>query len=82
MGEVEVETLVEGEGFGVVIEGDVDLGARIAERVVLEPGDYFLLITDADSALYGARLEYCNSWAGRVGNLPQKETERHRFRQS
>jgi hypothetical protein len=45
VGKVKVEALVERESLGAAVEGDVDLGARVAERVVLEAGYDFLLVS-------------------------------------
>lgn len=55
VGEVEVEGLVEREGLGIVVEGGVDLGARVAEGVVFEAGHDFLLVADADCSLKKCR---------------------------
>lgn len=52
VGKVKVETLVKGESLCVVIQGDVDLRARVAEGMVLQPSEDFLLIANADCSLH------------------------------
>ncbi len=56
MREVKIQTLVQGEGDRVVVERGVDLAARVPERVVLQPGERFLHVPDADGAA-GGRCE-------------------------
>lgn len=48
--EVKVEGLVQGKGLHVRVERGVDLRARVAEGVVFEAGNDFLLVADADGA--------------------------------
>jgi hypothetical protein len=54
--EIEVDGLVQGEGYSVVVECYVDLAARVAQSVVLEAGERFLDVAYADCATCG-RLE-------------------------
>ena len=51
MREVKVEALVEREGLRVIVEGGVDLRARVPECVVPETRDDLLLVADADGTL-------------------------------
>lgn len=52
VGKVKVETLVKGESLRVVIQGDVDLRARVAEGMVLQPCKNFLLIANTNCPLH------------------------------
>lgn len=56
VGEVEVQSLVQREGGGVVVEGDVQLCGGCADNVVLETSEDLLLVADTDSTT-GGRLE-------------------------
>ena len=51
--EIEVDGLVQGEGYSVVVERGVDLRARVAEGVVLEAGERFLDVAYTDCATCG-----------------------------
>ena len=53
MGEVSVESLVEGEGGGVAVDGGVDGGVGRSYVFVLEAGKEFLDVADALSAAGG-----------------------------
>lgn len=52
VGKVKVEALVKGESLRVVIQGDVDLRARVAEGMVLQSSKDFLLIANANCPLH------------------------------
>lgn len=49
VGKVKVERLVEGKGLLGRVEGCVDLRARVAQRVILEPCNDFLYVAEANS---------------------------------
>ena len=46
MGEIQINRLVQRKCFSAVVERDVDLGARVAKSVVLQPSDDFLLVAN------------------------------------
>lgn len=56
MREVEVEALVEREGGRTTVQRNIDLRARVAECVVLEPRDDFLLVADSYRALWAREV--------------------------
>lgn len=53
MGEVEIEGLVQGKGRVHAVKGDVDLRRGGGDEVVVQTGEDFLNVADADSAAGG-----------------------------
>lgn len=62
---VKVQRLVERERLGAAVERRVDLRAGVAERVVLEACENFLLVAEADGSLKDVSVSHVSDLRGR-----------------